>query len=252
MKLKLIISSLSSCSGCISTLLTLDIFPQFFERIEIEHFPFISDKLKINDCEIALIEGSVTEQPQIKYLKEIRTHAKRLYALGTCAAFGGIVSLSTKKYSWPISDFIEIDGIIPGCPPPPILLGNSMIRLIENKKIILEEKNMCSTCPLRYSLKISEVSEIESLMPKNNDIDFPEGKLICFLNKGILCMGPITRNGCDNMCINQGIPCEGCMGPVSKDFTSNVVNFLSLFNIAEELKSYEGIFFRFSKPRVKR
>ncbi|NHJ23447.1 MAG: hypothetical protein EAX89_02655 [Candidatus Lokiarchaeota archaeon] len=252
MKLKLIITSLSSCSGCISTLLTLDIFPQFFERTEIEYFPFISDNIEIYDCDIALIEGSVTEQTQIKYLKEIRKNTKKLYALGTCSAFGGIVSLSTKKFSQPISDFVEIDGMIPGCPPPSILLGNNMIRLIENKNIILDEKNMCSTCPLRYSLKIPTLSQVERLMPKNSDIDFPEGNLICFLKKGVLCMGPITRNGCESICINQGIPCEGCMGPISKEFTSNLVNFLSLFNINEELRTYEGIFYRFSKPKLKR
>jgi F420-non-reducing hydrogenase small subunit len=252
MKLKLMVSSISSCSGCISTLLTLDIFPQFFERTEIEYFPFISDNLELNDCDIALIEGSVIEQQQIKYLKEIRKCAKKLYALGTCAAFGGIVNLSNKKNSRPISDFVEIDGMIPGCPPPPVLLGNSMIRLIENKKIILEEKNLCSTCPLRSTLKISDFPEIESLMPKNSDIDFPEGNLPCFLTKGILCMGPITRSGCESSCINQGVPCEGCMGPVSKQFTSNLVNFLSLFKVKQNLKNYKGIFYRFSKPRIKR
>ena len=252
MKLKLMISSISSCSGCISTLLTLDIFPQFFERTEIEYFPFIADNLEINDCDIALIEGSVTEEAHIKYVKEVRKHTKKLYALGTCSAFGGILSLSNKKDSRPISDFVEIDGMIPGCPPPPILLGNSMIHLIENKKIVLEEKNLCSTCPLRSTLKITKLTKLDSLMPKNDQIDFPEGALTCFLNKGILCMGPITRTGCEHICINQGVPCEGCMGPVSKQFTSNLVNFLSILTVNEKLKSYEGIFYRFSKPRVKR
>jgi coenzyme F420-reducing hydrogenase gamma subunit len=109
---------------------------------------------------------------------------------------------------------------------------------------------MCSACPLR--LNINNLPEINRILPKNSEIVFPEKDSTCFLNKGILCMGPTTRAGCDSLCINQGIPCEGCMGPVAKEFTSNLVNFLSLIKVNEEIKGYEGIFYRFSKPKVKR
>jgi hypothetical protein len=40
------------------------------------------------------------------------------------------------------------------------------------------------------------------------------------------------------------------MGPVSKDFTSNIVNFVSLINLSKDLKDYDGIFYRFSKPKL--
>lgn len=97
MKLKFLITSLTSCSGCIASLLSSDIFPQFLERTEISYFPFISDESQIEDCDIALIEGCVSIDSQIELLKEIRNNVKKLYALGTCAAFGGILSLSKKK-----------------------------------------------------------------------------------------------------------------------------------------------------------
>jgi hypothetical protein len=42
------------------------------------------------------------------------------------------------------------------------------------------------------------------------------------------------------------------MGPVSKDFTSNIVNYLSLIELSQELNDYSGIFYRFSKPKLKR
>ena len=97
MKLKFVLASLTSCSGCISTLFSLDIFPQFLERTKIVSFPFLSDVKSIEDCDIALIEGCISEKYQIDQLNTIRKHAKRVYALGTCAAFGGILSLSKKK-----------------------------------------------------------------------------------------------------------------------------------------------------------
>ena len=59
------------------------------------------------------------------------------------------------------------------------------------------------------------------------------------------------RDGCEHKCIEQGIPCEGCMGPVKQGYTSNVINFLSLLKLSRNLRDYDGIFFRFAKPRIK-
>ena len=252
MKPKIIILSLTGCSGCIATLISLDIFPQFFERTEVIYFPFISDEEKIEDCDIALIEGCVSEEKQTDILKNVRKHAKKVYALGSCAAFGGILSLSSKKDANPISNYIEIDGTIPGCPPPSKFFGNCLIRLIENKEIVLSEKNMCASCPLRGDIEFNFETEITTITPNPDQILPPEENSDCFLKRGILCLGPIIRDGCEYKCIKLGIPCEGCMGTVSKDFTSNVVNFLSLVNLSDDLKNYEGIFYRFSKPKFKR
>jgi len=144
LKLSFSVFSLTGCSGCISTLIALDVFPQFLERSKIVYFPFISDEINIKNCDVALIEGCISEENQIDVIKNIRKSAKKVYALGSCAAFGGILSLSEKRTAEPISSFTEIDGIIPGCPPPSKLLGNCLIKLIENKEIELSEKNLCA------------------------------------------------------------------------------------------------------------
>lgn len=251
MKPKFSIISLTGCSGCISTLISLDIFPQFLERTDIIYFPFISDIKEIENCDIALIEGCISEKSEITSLKKIRKCAKRVFALGSCAAFGGILSLSDKINAEPISNFIEIDGIIPGCPPPSKLLGNCLIKLIENKEIKLPEKNLCATCPLNGSLELNFKTQVKKFYPTPDEIYSSEEISECFLKRGILCLGPITREGCENKCIEQGIPCEGCMGPVSKDYFVNVINYLSLIELSDDLKNYKGIFYRFSKPNLK-
>ena len=254
MKPRILISSLTGCSGCISTLLSLDIFPQFLERTKILYFPFIMDEEKIEACDIALIEGCVSEVSQVDLLKKIRKQAKKVYAVGTCAGFGGILSLSKKRTAEPISNYIEIDGIIPGCPPPSKLLGNCLIKLIENREINVDipKKNLCATCPLRGDAEENFLTKITKINPNPDEIILAEENTDCFLKRGILCLGPITRDGCEQICINQGLPCEGCMGPVSKSFFSNAINFLSLIQLSKELRNYDGIFYRFSKPIFKR
>jgi len=62
LKPRFILISMTSCTGCISTLISLDIFPQFLERTIINYFPFISDEKDINECEVALVEGCVSEE----------------------------------------------------------------------------------------------------------------------------------------------------------------------------------------------
>jgi len=250
MKPKFLIATLSSCSGCIGTILALDIFEEFLERVELVYFPFLIDETEIQDTDIALIEGCVSEGKQVDVLKEIRSKSKKVIALGTCASFGGILSLSTEKDASPISDYIEIDGIIPGCPPPPKLLGNCLIKLLENKDLELPENNLCANCPLRGELELKFRDQINDLFPE--EINQNDERTHCFLRDGILCLGPVTRNGCECRCIEFGMPCEGCMGPVGEDFTSNTINFLSMLRLSKELRKYEGIFFRFAKPKIRR
>ncbi|MHA1334666.1 MAG: hypothetical protein ACTSPW_02835 [Promethearchaeota archaeon] len=235
-----------------STLISLDIFPQLLDLTKEIYFPFINDVEEIEDCDFALIEGCVSRNSEINILKEVRQHANKVFAFGSCAAFGGILSLSKKKDAHPISNYIEIDGIIPGCPPPSKMLGNILIQLLEHKEFSLPEKNMCAACPLRDSLQLDSEIKINKLFPNPEKIEYLDDNAECFLKQGILCLGPIIREGCEHRCIEQGIPCEGCMGPVSKDFTSNVVNFLSLVKLSPKIADYDAIFYRFSKPHLRR
>jgi F420-non-reducing hydrogenase small subunit len=248
-KPKVLIATLTSCSGCIGTISALDIFPEFLERVELVYFPFLIDQDEIQDSDIALVEGCVSQESQVDLLKTIRKKAKKLIALGTCACFGGIMGLSTEKLAEPISNYVDIDGMIPGCPPPPKLLGNSLMRLLEDKEIELPRRNLCASCPLRGDLERLGKREIDHILPEK--YHGGDERTRCFLNDHILCLGPITREGCECRCIEYGMPCEGCMGPIEQDFTSNLINFLSMMKLSKDLRKYEGLFFRFARPKIK-
>jgi coenzyme F420-reducing hydrogenase gamma subunit len=54
----------------------------------------------------------------------------------------------------------------------------------------------------------------------------------CLLKNGILCLGPVTADGCGSLCINHNLPCVGCWGPL------DVANRTAEFYLLKE-KGYE-------------
>ena len=72
-----------------------------------------------------------------------------------------------------------------------------------------EKRALCHTCPRRDSrpekLRIREFKRL-------HETEWDSSK--CFLDEGIICLGPATRGGCEARCINANMPCRGCFGPV--------------------------------------
>ncbi|MHA1717859.1 MAG: hypothetical protein ACTSXP_19635, partial [Promethearchaeota archaeon] len=199
-----------------------------------------------------IIEGSITNESQIEILTTLRNASKKIIALGTCAHHGGIPSMSTTNFSDPISDYIEVDAAIPGCPPPERMINESFLSIIGGRGMKpLSRKNLCASCPRRDTLPVDYDKKVTSIITVEKSSIEPSATERCFLADGILCLGPITMEGCEASCINKNVPCEGCLGPVVNDFTGNVVNFVSTIPLSEDLASYKGLFFRFSKYHTK-
>jgi len=113
-----------------------------------------------------------------------------------------------------LNDIIDVDYYLPGCPPPPYLVMYAVSAFLENKlppkgSTLAPNRALCDSCkrnkskPDRISIKeIKRIHEVEA------DPD------TCFLAQGIICLGPATRDGCGEACMNINIPCRGCFGPV--------------------------------------
>lgn len=139
----------------------------------------------------------------------------------------------------PISSYVEVDVDIPGCPPTPEMIGNAIRALASGTKPTFPSKNLCVECdrertrlhtPHRQFLadyvyapeELEDVAGAPFLLPSRqmfedsvfacfelDEID--PGK--CFLEQGVLCMGPATRQGCKAACLAGNYPCRGCFGP---------------------------------------
>jgi F420-non-reducing hydrogenase small subunit len=159
-----------------------------------------------------------------------------------------------------LNDIIPIDYYLPGCPPPPHLVIAAISAVLENKlppkgSTLAPHRALCDSCkrnkskPERMAIReIKRVHEVEA---------DPE---TCFLAQGIICLGPATRDGCGEACININIPCRGCFGPVEGvedsgvKFISALASILDvqrdedIARIVDQILDPVGYSYRFSFP----
>jgi F420-non-reducing hydrogenase small subunit len=101
--------------------------------------------------------------------------------------------------------------------------------LLKGEPFILPEKSVCNECPLNTG----EDKVIKSIRQFSLEPFTPNE---CFLEQGVLCLGPIIRAGCDARCIKANTPCRGCMGPIH-NVDEAAVKFLSSISSMIDEKS---------------
>ena len=194
------------CEGCQLTVVdSLQTHPQLLDVVDIVEFrEAISGKAKAYD--IAFIEGSCSRVSDEGRLQDIRERAGIVVALGACAHLGGVNAIRNKQnleevrqyvYSayadWfdvyevrPISEVINVDAVVPGCP-------------IDRDEFLTVVKELLQgRCPEPPDYPVC----IECKLDEN----------VCVFHRGEVCLGPITRAGCQAICPTYGSGCVGCRG----------------------------------------
>ncbi len=250
----------------------LEILP----NIEIVYAPILADIKEIPDgIDVFLVEGGIRNEHEEHLLHEIREKSKKVVAFGTCAAYGGIPGLGNLYevnellnvvYSTdstnnkgdipceeipkltdivkPISDFVKVDYLIPGCPPTPELIEKVLTAIIEGKEPELPKKIVCDECPLKK----------EEVFPKKYKRSYEDKPIegICLFEQGYTCLGSGTRAGCGAKCPRAGMPCRGCFGKTDAvlDLGAKIANTFANANIEEALKIPDkiGLLNRFTLP----
>jgi len=159
-----------------------------------------------------------------------------------------------------LNQVIDVDYYLPGCSVPPDLIMNAITAILEGKlppkgTVLAPDKILCDTCK-RNETK-PEKMEVDKIKRPHEVMLDPEK---CFLEQGVICLGPVTRSGCGERCIEANMPCRGCFGPTTKirDQGAKFVSALaSIFNTNEEEEIQKivdtivdpaGTFYRFSLP----
>ncbi len=233
----------ADCEGC--QLCAIDLTPeQLLDLIAVVDIVEFREAMseKSDSYDIAIVEGSITRDSDIPRLKKIRETANIVVALGACAAISGINALKNfqtkeeyQKAVYPdepnkyetttaksIGEIIRVDAVIPGCP----IDTDEFLRVIKN--LVLGKKPEIPDYPVCVECK------------KNENI--------CVYEKGIQCLGPVIRAGCNARCPSNGGYCFGCRGLIPEPNLNSQQDIMQKYNLTfEQMKEKFKLFLQRSK-----
>lgn len=245
-KLKIGIFSLTSCEGCCFAILD---WPNEFlalkDKVEIKNFRLFEEAKHLDSekFDIVFVEGSPLTEKNIQQVKMLRAKSGIVVAFGSCAHIGGVYHL--KQYQdknkifnhiyhnlmergvenydvQPLSALIKVDFILPGCPIGAKEFFQFIYQFLIGKSPPLANNPVCYECQIRgYE---------------------------CLLQKGEVCLGTMTRGGCEAVCLKSKQGCWGCRGLVEDAEVSNllkklrekfsdkeIINYLQVFGVKEQI-----------------
>ncbi len=236
------IAGLTGCSGCQLTLLDCeDELPLLLKNADFDYFPMASSGIALKgEYDAALVEGCLSTQEGLKLLRNLREKSRLLVAFGACAVSGGVTAirndvpreeLSRIVYGGdavpgggfepaPLASAVKVDFDITGCPPEKADILEFFAGLSAGVLPIPARTFVCADCRAREN--------------------------ICLLaEKGELCLGVLTRGGCNARCPSMNVPCEGCRGVAEE---TNFAEAMAIFSAngfsADRISEKGGRFFR--------
>ena len=229
-KPKVAVYKFSSCDGCQLSLLNLeDELLDLASVVDLAFFLEVPRRVVPGPYDISLVEGSITTPHEVERIQEVRRDARFLIALGTCSTSGGIQALrnfmeaddlaqvvyprpdylQTLKISAPISEYIPVDLELWGCPVNKYQVLEVLNGLLNNQKPMLPTHSVCLDCKRNSHICVT-------------------------VAKGIACLGPATRAGCNALCPASGRGCFGCFGPAPD------ANLTALVALLQTVEAYPG------------
>ncbi|GBC71688.1 NAD-reducing hydrogenase HoxS subunit delta [Candidatus Calditenuaceae archaeon HR02] len=228
---KIAVYKFASCDGCQLSILDLEEeLLAIGEAFEIAYFLEASRAVVKGPYDIGLVEGSITTPHDAELIKEIRKSCKVLITIGACATAGGIQALrnwrgsaefmkyvypkpeyiETLDKSTPVSDHVQVDFELRGCPINKYQLLEVMSAYLAGRAPSIPNQSVCVECKLR-------------------------GTACIMVAKGVPCLGPVTHAGCGAICPAYGRGCYGCYGPKeSPNSKSLMKHFIELGKRREE------------------
>lgn len=216
------------CEGCQLQIANFgEALLDVLDKIEVVMFREVMSE-KSEDYDIAVVEGSITTTHDVERIKGIRKKAKYVIALGSCAAIGGINGMKNsfnleeiRSYVYEdgakhfntiktqaLNQVVEVDYYVHGCPVYQPEFLKVLKYAIQDIPYTIKDEAVCVECKLN-----------------ENE---------CMYDKGITCLGPVTKAGCNSWCINNGNICYGCRGMVKETVKNGCMEVMKKYNISPE------------------
>jgi coenzyme F420-reducing hydrogenase gamma subunit len=190
--------------------------------------------------DVAFVEGVVATQRDLDTLKEVRSRARVLVALGTCAVWGGLPAMRNELprevlaravydkgtahldtvEARPASQFVPFEIMLPGCPIERHEFLQLVHSLLRGTRAELPRVPVCWECKTKENLcRVVYFKEV--------------------------CCGAMTRAGCGARCPSHGVACAGCRGPVEEpNYDANITMFkdrgITWMDIARRMGSFSA------------
>ncbi len=176
---------------------------------------------KVDEYDIAFVEGSISTPECVERIHDIRNRTKVLVALGACAVNGGMNAMKNLQTleavreevygkdkdlfptlpALPLSAYVKVDYEVHGCPMTQQEFLRLLTSVLMGKRPVKPDYAVCVECKLN-----------------ENE---------CVFGKGMICMGPVTRAGCDALCPSFGQYCIGCRGLVPHPNKQAMIDILT-------------------------
>ena len=160
----------------------------------------------------------------------------------------------------PLNEVVCVDYYLPGCPPQSERLLEVFTAIVNGLDLPLKksvvgvtDKSQCDEC----ERKMTDNKLVKRFYRPHEIEDDGE---TCFLEQGVICLGPATRSGCGVRCIKGNAPCRGCYGP-PPDVADPGAKMMSAIatmidandpeeieEIIEQIDDPGGTFYRYSLP----
>lgn len=168
---------LCGCSGCHMSLLDLDErLLALAEQVDLTVSP-LTDLKELPAVDIALVEGGIANEDNLRILRDFREKTTILVSLGDCAGFGCVpmmrnafdkqsvldrayaltestasgavpqdeeLPVLTEKVG-PIHEYVTVDAHIPGCPPSADIIWYALGELLDGRIPTFEDVDISYT-----------------------------------------------------------------------------------------------------------
>lgn len=210
MSARVVVVALASDYGCQVQMTNIeDHLLDVLGTFELSYWQLASSGHMPAEYDVAIVEGAATTNGHLSLLREVRATASTVIAIGSCAVSGGVPGLASRGdlseraravfgdappvvvardqvAPKPVGAVIEVDYHVPGCPIEPTEFLSVLRRALMGLANRPAREPLCAAC------KIAENA--------------------CFYETGIVCLGLVTRTGCEARCVSLGRPCTGCRG----------------------------------------
>jgi coenzyme F420-reducing hydrogenase gamma subunit len=202
---------------------------QILNLVEVVEFREVMSERPDTPLDVAIVEGSITRPQDVERIRRIRDRAKILVAYGSCATLGGINGMKNTQplsevrkavygkraeyfptqATQPLHQVVAVDYFVHGCPiyPPEFIMV--LKRVLQGLPYDVPDHAVCVECKLNEN--------------------------VCMYEKGLTCLGPVTRAGCNSWCTNHGNICYGCRGLLTNPNEQGAKEVMEKYHVTHEL-----------------